>query len=175
MKKGPTYKAKRAVLILFTAWLLAVMVAPLSLPPGTVGGLGGLPGTVDDASSFEGMNLFARAVYLIGDANCHQLPDRSLFINDNQMPFCARDVGIFIGLVLGMLTVLLWSPRFSWIVLAALVLPILIDGGVQYLGGHESNNVLRLITGALGGAGASYFLGHFAERYVGKDTSSIER
>ena len=101
------------------------------------------------------MNPFSAAIYLIGDGNCHQLSERSLYLNGNQMPFCARDVGIFLGLAIGMLIVLLALPAVlldrASILLA---LPILIDGGVQYVGGgYESTNALRLLTGMLGGCG----------------------
>jgi uncharacterized membrane protein len=80
------------------------------------------------------------------------------------MPFCARDMGIFVGLAVGMVVMLFLSPRFSLLVLAALVLPILVDGGLQYLGAYESTNAVRLATGMLGGAGVAYLLNHFAER-----------
>lgn len=157
------FRAKRAALVFFTAWLILVIAAPFTLPAGSVTDLSGRASVIDDAEQVGRMNPLAAAVYFIGDINCHQLAERSFFLNGNQMPFCSRDVGIFIGLAAGMLAVLLLSPRFSWPILALLVLPILIDGGVQLTGLYESNNLLRVITGALGGIGASYFLGHFAD------------
>lgn len=163
MKKDPMFRAKRAALVFFTAWLILVIAAPFTLPAGSVTDLSGRASVIDDAEQVGRMNPLAAAVYFIGDINCHQLAERSFFLNGNQMPFCSRDVGIFIGLAAGMLAVLLLSPRFSWPILALLVLPILIDGGVQLTGLYESNNLLRVITGALGGIGASYFLGHFAD------------
>jgi uncharacterized membrane protein len=158
------FRAKRAALVFFTAWLVLVVIAPFSLPSSSVTDLSGRASSVDNLEKTSGMNPLARVIYLLGDINCHQLAERSFFLNGNQMPFCARDLGIFIGLAAGMLTVLLFSPRFSWLILAALVVPILVDGGVQMTGWYESNNLLRLATGLLGGIGASYFLGHFAER-----------
>lgn len=163
MKKDPMFRAKRAALVFFTAWLILVIAAPFTLPAGSVTDLSGRASVIDNAEQVGRMNPLAAAVYFIGDINCHQLAERSFFLNGNQMPFCSRDVGIFIGLAAGMLAVLLLSPRFSWPILALLVLPILIDGGVQLTGLYESNNLLRVITGALGGIGASYFLGHFAD------------
>ncbi len=157
------FRAKRAALVFFTAWLILVIAAPFTLPAGSVTDLSGRASVIDNAEQVGRMNPLAAAVYFIGDINCHQLAERSFFLNGNQMPFCSRDVGIFIGLAAGMLAVLLLSPRFSWPILALLVLPILIDGGVQLTGLYESNNLLRVITGALGGIGASYFLGHFAD------------
>ncbi len=156
-------RAKRAVLVFFIAWLALVLAAPLTLPAGSVADLSGRANAIDNSEAIDGMNPLAWVVYTLGDINCHQLSERSFTINDNQMPFCARDVGIFIGLVAGMAIVVLLAPRFSWLVLAALVLPILVDGGVQLTGMYESNNLLRLLTGTLGGVGASYLLGHFAD------------
>lgn len=164
MSRDPQFKAKRAVLIFFTAWLVAVLAAPMLLPASSVPDLSGRAGYIDNSKAISVMNPFSAAIYLIGDGNCHQLSQRSFYLNGNQMPFCARDVGIFIGLVVGMLAVLVLSPRFSWLVLVLLAVPILIDGGIQYAGGYESTNILRLITGILGGAAASYFLGHVADR-----------
>jgi uncharacterized membrane protein len=164
MARDPPYKAKRAILIFFCAWLVVVLAAPFALTPGSIADLSGRAGSVDNSEIIDRMNPFSAAVYLIGDANCHQLSERSFYLNGNQMPFCARDVGIFLGLVAGMVIVLLAAPRFSWIALILLALPLLIDGGIQYVGGYESNNILRLITGALGGVASSYFLGHLADR-----------
>lgn len=164
MARDLPFKAKRAMLIFFSTWLIVVLAAPFALTSGSVADLSGRAGTVDNSDIIDQMNPFSAAVYLMGDANCHQLSERSFYLNGNEMPFCARDVGIFIGLVAGMIIVLLASPRFSWIALILLVLPILVDGGVQYAGGYESNNALRLLTGTLGGVAASYFLGHVADR-----------
>ena len=163
MNKDPMRRAKRAVLVFFIAWLIVIFAAPLSLPAGSVADLSGRANAIDNSEETDRMNPLARAVYVLGDINCHQLADRSFAVNENQMPFCARDVGIFIGLAAGMALVILLTPRFSWLVLAALILPILLDGGVQLTGVYESSNPLRLLTGVLGGIGASYLLGHFAD------------
>ena len=157
------FRAKRAALVFFTAWLILVVAAPFLLPAGSVTDLSGKASSVDNYDQISKMNPLPGAIYLFGDMNCHQLADRSFFLNENQMPFCARDVGIFLGLTGGMLAVLLLSPRFSWPVLLVLMLPILVDGGVQLTGWYESNNALRLMTGVLGGIGGAYFLGHFAD------------
>jgi uncharacterized membrane protein len=154
------------MLIFFTVWLAAVIAAPFFLPSGSVTDLSGVSGTVDNSEVIDKMNPFSAAIYLIGDANCHQLDERSLFLNRNQMPFCARDVGIFIGLVVGMAIVLFLSPKFYWLALIIMVLPILADGGIQLTGIWESNNILRLITGGLGGGAVAYFLGHVADHYL---------
>lgn len=163
MSKDPVRRAKLVMLMAFTAWLALVIAAPLSLPTGSVTDLSGRASAIDNSAVTDRMPPLPRAIYLLGDINCHQLAERSLYLNGNQMPFCARDVGIFIGLAAGMLLVLALAPRFSLAALVVLVLPILLDGTVQLTGWYESSNLLRMITGVLGGAGTSYFLGHFAD------------
>jgi uncharacterized membrane protein len=163
MQETLPFKAKRAMLIFFTAWLIISLAAPFTLQAGSVTDLSGVAGREDNAATIGRMNPFAATVYLIGDVNCHQLKDRSFFLNGNQMPYCARDTGIFIGLAIGMLLLLLLSPKFSWLALIALCIPILADGGIQLITNYESTNLLRLITGLLGGVGAAYFLGHIAD------------
>jgi len=163
VNKDPVRRAKLMLLVTFTAWLALVVAAPLSLPPGSVSDLSGRASVIDNSATTDRMAPMPRAIYLLGDLNCHQMAERSLYLNGNQMPFCARDVGIFIGLAAGMLAVLALTPRFALTALLVMVLPIMIDGTVQLTGWYESNNALRVITGVLGGAGASYFLGHFAD------------
>jgi hypothetical protein len=41
--------------------------------------------------------LFLSAVYIIGSAICHQLPERSFHLLSHQLPVCARCTGIYTG------------------------------------------------------------------------------
>ena len=103
------------------------------------------------------MNVFD----FFGSAVCHQMAERSFFWGSCQSPLCARCTAIEGGIVLGV--IFLWlagrkdgnrpfSP--SGMVLAALsFLPIAIDGVGSYLGFWQSNNLLRVLTGALAGYG----------------------
>ena len=96
---------------------------------------------------------------------CHQMPSRSFFIFNAQMPVCARDAGIYGGMLLGALAFpFVFGARNSkllpmWILIGAMI-PIGIDGGVQlvsgyfplpFVGAYESTNLLRLGTGLLMG------------------------
>ena len=103
------------------------------------------------------MNVFN----FFGSAVCHQMAERSFFWGSCQSPLCARCTAIEGGIILGV--IFLWlagrkdgnrpfSP--SGVVLAALsFLPIAIDGVGSYLGFWQSNNLLRVLTGALAGYG----------------------
>ncbi len=165
-------RTKRTFLIVFTIWTIMVWVAPLSLPTDSVPDISGRSGSIDNLEQVEEMNPFAALVYLAGDAYCHQKAERSLYVNGNEMPFCARDVGIFCGLAIGMAMVLLFRPGFNLIVLVALVLPIVLDGGVQMIGYYESSNAVRLSTGLMGGIGCSYLLGHVTDMALSTQRSN---
>ncbi len=155
---------KKAMLLMFALSCFAIFLAPLSLPFGTVGDLSGSVGSIDNDEIMSEMNGFAHAVYFVGDWNCHQKAERSLFINGNEMPICARDTGVLIGLSLGMLVVLLIPIQIKWPFLILGLIPLLIDGGAQIIFDYESINLIRIITGALGGVSASLLLVKMAER-----------
>ena len=92
------------------------------------------------------MNVFN----FFGSAVCHQMAERSFFWGSCQSPLCARCTAIEGGIILGV--IFLWlagrkdgnRPFF---------LPIAIDGVGSYLGFWQSNNLLRVLTGALAGYG----------------------
>jgi len=152
------------VLLMFAitlVWATLVVVAPMLVPAGTLTDLSGRVGVHDNDVLFDELSTVPHAVYWIGDAECHQLANRSLFINGNQMPFCARDVGLFVGLAAasGVATFVRYkiNPLF---VLAGLV-PIGVDGGLQLVTEYESNNLLRVATGLLAGVVLALLLAHF--------------
>lgn len=80
--------------------------------------------------------------------NCHQKPERSFFIGGYQMPLCARCTGIAFGHAAALLAAPFHSFGYS---IAALLVPLAIDGTVQYCTSYESNNTKRVITGFLYG------------------------
>jgi uncharacterized membrane protein len=133
------------------AWVLIQFLAPLSLPAGSVKDLSGVVGKVDNANQTAKMNPFARWVYEGGDVNCHQKASRSLFVNGNEMPYCSRDLGIFIGMMLGCgLGLYIVLDLKAWYIIGGLT-PLGIDGVGQLMGLWESTNPVRLLTGGLAG------------------------
>jgi len=95
----------------------------------------------------------------MGRSVCHQIPERSFFILNKQLPLCARCTGIYMGVFLGFLYLFLrkrWKgnkPPSLKILLSIIFcwIPIIIDGVTSYIGLRESNNMIRLITGFLFG------------------------
>jgi uncharacterized membrane protein len=150
-------------------WSFGMILAPLSLPSGSVedltpdeedkaDGRWGV-GAIDNADITEDMNPYAKFFYEAGDSQCHTFKDRSLFVNGNQMPFCTRDVGIFFGMTLGLLVTIFIRFELKWWWLIGGLVPIGIDGTVQLVTSYESTNILRMTTGLLAGLVTTVALG----------------
>ena len=195
-------------------FLISFFIAPLTVDSGTIPKLSGRANSLDYMTengtfswgnqqtndyrdvghnqkehgyfSWGELNYYAAAIYAFGDFNCHQKHERSWEINDNQMPVCTRDVGIFLGaFIIGIIWTRYghnrWTIRDSlfsifpnnklypiyennkrnllfWGLGCLAVLPILIDGGLQAITDYESGTIRRIITGSLFGAG---FFGFF--------------
>ena len=118
---------------------------------GSTGDLSGVVGKYDNKEVIEEMNFLAKFIYYVGDLNCHQLSHRSYSYNDNQMSFCARDTGIFLGLVLGFMYASRKKIVLTLPLVIAALLPIGLDGTIQLLTDYESTNPKRLITGLIAG------------------------
>lgn len=108
-----------------------------------------------------GHDTLAAVNYELFSGVCHQRPERSYTIFGNKMGACARDLGIYSGLLVGsLLFPVLWGKKDlppAWVILAA-VFPLAVDGGTQLTGFRESNNTLRVVTGFLFGAAIPYYI-----------------
>ncbi len=103
----------------------------------------------------------ARAIYSIYSYVCHQQPERSFFVFGHQIAFCQRDVAIYGSIFVAGLCYAVarrrWRP-LPWWGVALLVSPAVVDGSLQLFVTYESNWLLRVVTGALVGVGAVWFL-----------------
>ena len=110
---------------------------------------------------------------LVGYAVCHRIPDRSFFIAQTQLPLCARDTGMFSGALIGIISFavvqrrrLTQFPRMPYLIpLLLFFLAWGFDGFNSYmllLNGkvfiYQSQNWLRLVTGAFMGVTLSSFV-----------------
>lgn len=89
---------------------------------------------------------------------CHRMPERSFFVKGYQLPVCARCTGFYISLILYFIYTFYFYVDYNIILLIfaiLLLIPTAIDGLTQLFEYRESNNVLRLITGLMGGIGLS--------------------
>lgn len=163
-------------------FFVSLFIAPLTLEPGTVEGLDGEANRLSYSEKWQDLPIYQRIIYTIGDFNCHQKHYRSFSVNSNQMPLCARDVGIFFGFAIGFLVMTMIVPEQDYkdillkfipfdlnvnetkkimilILLGAVfALPMALDGGIQLVTGYESTNMMRLITGSIFGVGFSVFI-----------------
>ncbi len=130
--------------------MLLQFLAPFALPRGSVSELSGIVGFSDNENVIQRMSFPWNVVYLSGDRLCHQKAERSLFLNENEMPFCSRCTAIWFGLVVGLGFMVLYTIELNENFLIALIIaliPIGIDGIGQLFGLWESTNLIRIFTG----------------------------
>jgi uncharacterized membrane protein len=155
-------------------WIVSIFIVPYMISPGTVTNLDGGANRIDYGELWDTLPPFPKLIYYAGDAECHQISNRTIYLNGNQMPICTRDVSIFlflsVGLFLGMLAqrnyyisagmLSIFPKRFrdivnrrrraNWFTVIFIVLclvPLGIDGGLQLFTGYESTNLVRFLTG----------------------------
>ncbi len=182
LRSGISNKIVFVIFIVAFFYTVSLFIAPLTLDPGTVEGLDGAANRIVYNEEWRDLPFYHRAVYTFGDLNCHQKHGRSYSLNGNQMPVCARDVGIFIGASMGLLLMsftkscrdlkdtlldminldLSMSKKKKVALLVILgaifALPLILDGSIQLVTGYESFNEFRTFTGLLFGFGFSVFI-----------------
>ncbi len=105
------------------------------------------------------MEILDFIIHHTGFAVCHQLPSRTLVMDGHAMGLCARCAGLYLGVAATYIYIFLRRrgkvnaiPRLWLSALFVLfVLPMAIDGLTSYAGLRETNNYIRIITGALTG------------------------
>ncbi len=172
MRLSPSLRSMLVIDVLLTVALLSVLLSPLTLPEGSVSKLDGSIGLVDNWEELQDMPWPQRMVYLIGDINCHQQAERSYVLNGNQLPVCARDLGLLAGLVVGMGAYMIVRRPVKWFWLALFLVPMALDGGLQAVSSYESDNLIRALTGALAGSGLGGGAGTLVDRFFGREEAS---
>lgn len=159
-------------------WFSLLLISPFLAEPNSITNLDGKANSIDYQDKWNNLSLIPRIVYTIGDLNCHQKHYRTYYLNGNEMPVCARDLGIFSGFFFGFLASLFIQPtadafktavslfpkniseriverrferKFILILCLLFVLPMLVDGLLQTLLNYESTNINRYTTGSLFG------------------------
>lgn len=117
-----------------------------------------------------GLQSIAKKIYFIYSFFCHQFSSRSLHLFDYQYAWCARDTGIWIGIMLTAFYVKFTKTQgIKWYWLPLFALPVALDGGIQTIstivnmaGTSEwfylSNNLTRFLTGLFLGIGVSLWV-----------------
>ncbi len=87
---------------------------------------------------------FGEGIYSFLSPACHQFPTRSLWILDRPFALCSRCFGGYLGLVLGLLffrNSFSYAKRIAFGVI--LILPGILDGGIQLTSNYESTWLFR--------------------------------
>ena len=110
-----------------------------------------------------GHNGLAFAIYYAFAPLCHQLPERSYFIDGHKFAVCSRCTGIYAGFAFTLLVYPLVrslrsvaTPPRSLLILATL--PLAIDFSLTFFGIWENTHTSRLLTGALLGSVAVFYV-----------------
>ncbi len=110
--------------------------------------------------------LLEQILSFLGSIICHQIPERTIFIDGVPLPVCARDTGIYTGVFVSLCFIVI-SKRWNSdkpvklthaLILCLMTFPMMLDGVSSYLGFRESSNLIRIITGGLFGFPIPVFL-----------------
>jgi uncharacterized membrane protein len=100
------------------------------------------------------MELFLAFIFAMGSVICHQLPDRSFFLDGHQLPVCARCSGLYLSAAAGFAA---WwtlkaargwrpialAPRRATSVVAIAAVPTVVSFASGVLGAWDGSNVTR--------------------------------
>ena len=147
------------VLGLVAVWIAGAFIAPVGIargwisadqPPAIRPGDHGLP------------DLLALVIHAAYGRVCHQMPDRSFWIQGHPMAVCARCSGIYLGYFAGLLIYPLVRqrlnaglPRRRWLIVA--LLPVAVDFTGAWLGVFENTLASRTATGFIAGAAGAIY------------------
>jgi uncharacterized membrane protein len=107
----------------------------------------------------------ALTIYGVFSNVCHQLPERSFFIEGHKLAVCSRCTGLYTGFALSVLLYPLLTPALNrvdtprrlWLVLS--LIPVTIDWSLGFFDLWANTHTSRLLTGALfGGVAAIYVI-----------------
>lgn len=123
---------------------------------------------------YLGTENLSKPIYFIYSFFCHQFDSRSVHLFDNQMAWCARDTGIWLGILTG--SILVYKKKMKQIKVYHLIIftiPIALDGGIQTIStilnlsqngfinsdtAYLSNNFFRFMTGSFFGLGVGNYI-----------------
>ncbi|HEX9341399.1 MAG TPA: DUF2085 domain-containing protein [Thermoplasmata archaeon] len=175
-------RALLGILILNLVWTASLFICPFTMPSGsTPEKLVGGANIVDHEDIWATFPLYARVIYTIGDAQCHQLYYRSFWLNGNQMPIDQRMTSMYVFANLGVLAAMFARPstktgevmvnampsflrrrlarigseQAGALIVFVGLLPMAVDGFTQLFSGpyytYESTPLARVLTGGIAG------------------------
>ena len=129
--------------VVVALWVLAIVVPPIF--------------------AANGYTSAASPFYRFFSFICHQIPDRSFHLLENQFGVCSRCFGVYFGLLSGLAAYPMWRsidsieplPRI-W--LFASMIPIAVDWSLGVFGIWDNNHASRFITGLILGFGCATYI-----------------
>src|SRR5207245_10065 len=111
-------RALFAVLVLNVVWTASLFVCPYLVHPGSfptsdVASQVGGANLVDHENIWATFPIYPRIIYTIGDAQCHQLPYRTFWLNGNEMPIDERMTSMYVFANLGLIAAIFARPSTS--------------------------------------------------------------
>lgn len=97
--------------------------------------------------------IWMKSMELGAKFGCHQRADRSFTIGHYQFPVCARCTGILISTIFAY--IIYFKRRVKMAKCIWMMIPLAVDGTLQYLEIYESNNRRRFVTGLFWGFGST--------------------
>jgi uncharacterized membrane protein len=102
------------------------------------------------------MDLFFAFLYASGSVICHQLPERSFFLDGRQLPVCARCTGLYLSGAAGVVAWLIWkgtrgwrrfvvSPRTALVIVTGAALPTALSYLTGVAGLWDGSNLTRAL------------------------------
>ncbi len=117
-------------------------------------------GKVDENNSDDidsqpsNLNRFTRFI-------CHRIPERTFNIRGYYFPVCSRCTGFYIGAFSYFIYVYFIYVEYTFFLIFMaflMIIPTFLDGFTQLFRSRESNNMLRLSTGLIGGVGLAILI-----------------
>jgi uncharacterized membrane protein len=102
------------------------------------------------------MDLFVAFASAIGSLICHQLPERSFFVDGRQLPVCARCTGLYASAAAGMVGWVAvkaargWHrisvrPRAAMVIVVSAAVPTAISYLTGLSGAWDGSNLIRAL------------------------------
>jgi uncharacterized membrane protein len=136
-----------------------------------------------------GLSGPAKLIYFTYSFFCHQFASRSINIFDYQIAWCARDTGIWLGVLIASFLVKYNKlSKLKWYWVIPFVVPIALDGGLQTiftflnitplgdLSGlplYVSNNLSRFMSGAIFGIGIGWWISYQIKYGLSNEPSAL--
>ncbi|UAL07121.1 MAG: DUF2085 domain-containing protein [Candidatus Methanogranum gryphiswaldense] len=153
-------------------------MVPIFHDYGTYRGLDGVAGKFDHLDLWTSTDPFTAFIYGLGDLFCHQEESRSFMINGSQMPFCSRDISIFIGIIIGLVSweilQLYADPKGKVeVVFASLLILIMIMEWI--IENQSGSNMLffRVVTGTMAGFGIGSLIWAYSDHEFGIKSNKV--